>query len=89
MAVIDSLADKIIEYDYLIDGAEQLQNLSFAVIENTSEIIEKQKNFNTKRTTKSHMKLFTNFLKSAPENRVPENVKYVTILPTAHKYANK
>ena len=47
MAIIDSLADKIIEYDFLIDESEQLRNSRFAVVENTSEIIEKL-NSNTK-----------------------------------------
>ena len=75
MAVIDSLADKIIEYDFLIDETEKLRSSRFTVVENTIEIVEKQKNVNTKRSTVGHIKLFKKFLQSQNEYRNPENLE--------------
>ena len=47
----------------------------FAVVENTVDIIEKQKNASTRRITDGHMKLLKKFLLSVFENHESEQIK--------------
>jgi hypothetical protein len=62
--VIDSLADRILDLERFIEIDEST----------TYDVVEQQKNANTKKMTESHTRLFNSFLISKNENRKIEEI---------------
>jgi len=62
--VVDSLVDRIMELDRFIEVDNQA----------TMNIVDEQRNINTKRMTDGHVRLFRTFLESKNENRQIEDV---------------
>ena len=69
--IIEKLADDIVTLNYNADHSKFADNRRFALISinHTYDIIEQQKNINTKRLTACRVKLFENWLKENEEIR--------------------
>lgn len=62
--VIDSLASRILELERFIDISNDA----------TNDLLEQQRNENTKKVTASHMRLFKSYLEQKNENQSPEMI---------------
>jgi len=80
--VIDSLANRMLDLERLVDiGYNE-----------TNDLMEQQKNENTRKVTECHMRVFTSMFQHKNDNRLPENIppgeldKYIAqFLISVHK----
>ena len=68
--IVDSLANRILELEHE-NAATRFEEISES---DTFDIIDRERNVNTSKATKSHMRLFSSWLQANKELRQPEDI---------------